>query len=254
MLIAGIILLSPGIKTKRGTENHISFKFNPFFDVPYHITNTQKAIELMSHPNPAASPWPAEKLWQLPPAEPDAEVSTIASIASSLKKQVAKKRTGQSSEILDEVEGYRPFSLPPNYESAGKLYLTSDVTLERNAKLKPEHYPTVPYRVFSDDIVIAGLGWVEISVQVRRGKYDSDGNDLEPVEYPWVEVFTPGGTRVARRPTALVDVRRERAEKQSGKYSLRNPKKGGRPRKSYKGGSEKRARKERAKYESGELN
>lgn len=136
--------------------------------------------------------------------------------------------------------------------SAGVFHLKWDVTKERSgpmtarsaANIRPE---TLPYRVFSTDILIEGVGWVELAAQVRRGRFDierqfdnqnrkaeegkiaEDYQEVEEIDplWPSVEVFTPEGKFIgARRPmNAWIQM-----EDKPGKRDIK-----GRPRKSMKG-------------------
>lgn len=101
-------------------------------------------------------------------------------------------------------------------QSAGQFELKWDITRARAGPLtrpsavglKPER---LPFRVLSTDIVIAGVGWVEISAQVSRAKYpDHDDGNVRKVgeayragatPLPRVEVFSPEGRFVGTRET-----------------------------------------------------
>ena len=73
---------------------------------------------------------------------------------------------------------------------------TGSLTSRDAGKLTPRDLPFV---VFSTDIVVEGLGWIELAVQVRKSHIESS---KEPQEYvPVVEVFGPAGVRIcSRRP------------------------------------------------------
>lgn len=120
-------------------------------------------------------------------------------------------------------------SLPGTGEkiaSAGTFYLKWDVTRQRTgpvtaleaAKVKVER---LPYRVMSADILIEGVGWVEITAQIRKrpgtmyreeekkkreyeGREFEENQDEEKEEvidpdWPAVEVFSPEGKFIGIR-------------------------------------------------------
>jgi hypothetical protein len=108
---------------------------------------------------------------------------------------------------------------------AGTFDLAHDVTRQRAGPLtrkdafglKPER---LPFRVLALDLLIEGVGWVEISTQVRTKEYPHGRrsrplDDLDRLEatasggpgeeaynpaWPEVEVFTPDGRFIASRP------------------------------------------------------
>ena len=98
--------------------------------------------------------------------------------------------------------------------SAGKFYLKYDVTkartgpLTRNdaAAISPER---LPFRVLGTDILIEGVGWIELAAQVRNPRGSSEGDKLDPEAldqqglidpmWPEVEIFTPQGKFVGQR-------------------------------------------------------
>jgi hypothetical protein len=96
--------------------------------------------------------------------------------------------------------------------SAGKFHLKYDVTKARSgpvtrrdaAGIKVER---LPYRVLGTDILIEGVGWIELAAQVRKpyGYLQADGEfdpmaeqEIDP-NWPEVEIFTPEGKFVAQR-------------------------------------------------------
>ncbi|KAH8701684.1 telomere stability and silencing-domain-containing protein [Talaromyces proteolyticus] len=92
-------------------------------------------------------------------------------------------------------------------KSAGTFKLATDVTLNhlpslikkkwKDQGIKP-NLDTLPYRVFSTDIVIEGCGWIELTAQVRA-KQGLDSTTA--TEVPKVEIFTPLGKHVSARPS-----------------------------------------------------
>ena len=93
-----------------------------------------------------------------------------------------------------------------NLRSAGTFELRSDVTKQKAgplvasdaAGLKPKN---LHFKVLATDILVEGVGWVELVAQVRRRDFPDDGPPVEGVACPAVEVFTPEGRFVqSRRP------------------------------------------------------
>jgi ribosome biogenesis GTPase A len=86
--------------------------------------------------------------------------------------------------------------------SAGKFDLEWDTTasnlpdsLAKAVKDRKIPIPPLPYRVMSADILIEGCGWIEVSVQVRAKR-----TETESPSYPQIEVFTPNGEHIGARP------------------------------------------------------
>ena len=94
--------------------------------------------------------------------------------------------------------------------SAGIYELRWDVTKQRAGPLtssaavdlKPQ---TLPFVIFSTDILVEGCGWIELAVQMRRRALESAGSEDGGIDgkttFPAVEVFSPEGKFIgARRP------------------------------------------------------
>ena len=99
--------------------------------------------------------------------------------------------------------------------SAGTFPLETDVTRSRAGPLtrkdslafKPEQLPFV---VFSTDILIEGIGWIELAAQVRKSALEGKAETSEGTkitqgssvdDFPAVEIFSPNGKHVgSRRP------------------------------------------------------
>ncbi|PLB34548.1 uncharacterized protein BDW47DRAFT_134296 [Aspergillus candidus] len=89
--------------------------------------------------------------------------------------------------------------------SAGVFDVKHDVTkshlpttLAKAIEDKRTRMPSLPYRVFSTDILIEGCGWVELTVQTRAKRSDKDGAESSE-STPQVEVFTPYGRHIGAR-------------------------------------------------------
>lgn len=94
--------------------------------------------------------------------------------------------------------------------SAGIFKLEWDVTRQRTGPLTRNSavglkVQTLPFVVFSADLLIEGCGWIELVVQVRKRAIESHTNDSEGTHglahFPGIEVFSPNGEHVGiRRP------------------------------------------------------
>ncbi|KAI5786745.1 hypothetical protein FPQ18DRAFT_263516 [Pyronema domesticum] len=117
--------------------------------------------------------------------------------------------------------------LPTAFKSAGVFTLAEDVTPRRNPMLKsksPEALKMLPYKVLATDIVMDGIGWVEISCQVRNRR-DTGYQTVD------VEVFTPEGKGVMQRRCMELYMRLEESARNAGLRSGKHV----RPRGSKKG-------------------
>ena len=87
-------------------------------------------------------------------------------------------------------------------KSAGRFGLEWDVTKGRAGPLTARSavglkVERLPFKVLSTDILIDGLGWVELVAQVRRLSFPSEGQD----DFPKVDVFSPEGRFIGTRKT-----------------------------------------------------
>jgi hypothetical protein len=130
-------------------------------------------------------------------------------------------------------ENLPPAVLPPHIKSAGVYPLSNDVTGARDLHLdsrSPEALAALPYRILSTDILLSGLGWIELVAQVRKRREE------EGVLKVAVEVFTPNGEGVGQRNTMGAYMMREKAARKVGA----GPKKVVRQRESKKGDKKKK--------------
>lgn len=122
--------------------------------------------------------------------------------------------TGTHPETNEPYAGTVPSVLTPpakeTISSAGTFRLQWDVTRRRagpvtgrtDGKQKPEN---LPFTVYGADLLIEGVGWVELVAQVRsKPRYAQlDGNDSDAFgsrsSIPEVEVFSPKGKFVGLR-------------------------------------------------------
>ena len=94
--------------------------------------------------------------------------------------------------------------------SAGSFQLKWDVTKQRAGPLTAPaavglKTATLPFVVYSADILIEGCGWVELAVQVRKRNIEklagSDPSIANESCFPEVKVFSPNGRHIGyRRP------------------------------------------------------
>lgn len=75
----------------------------------------------------------------------------------------------------------------------------------------PKSIASLPYKVLATDILLEGLGWVELTAQVRNRRDTG-------YEAAQVEVFTPEGKGVGQRETMSVYMRRKKGEQLRGLY------------------------------------
>lgn len=233
LLLAGLIMIEP---VTRGTN----FLMYPFTTLPAHVTSTESALKLMNHPNPESSKLPI--LFQYKP-----DPSIFARYKENNDPEAVANK-----EILSQGGGSTPTSwkddhvpalLPSHIKPAGTFRLLHDVTRHRNPNLSgipAAKAEFLPYKIYSTDILLEGIGWVEVVAQIKN-KQLADGAILD------VKVFTPLGKGVGSRPPMEVDMLRIEGMKESGLYGLRRPRKLGKPRAPMKGKKKETKRKSREK-------
>ncbi|GAB7337053.1 hypothetical protein MBLNU457_g2461t2 [Dothideomycetes sp. NU457] len=139
----------------------------------------------------------------------------VTSTIKAEEVQRGERRTGDESILGDNAFA--------SFKKAGNYMLRWDVTKKRAgpltdptvAKLKAEQ---LPFIVYSADLVIEGVGWIELVAQVKRHGYRSLGPRVEEEwdrfgdrvvrtededefsHIPQFDVFTPEGKFVAIRP------------------------------------------------------
>ncbi|RPB25892.1 hypothetical protein L211DRAFT_821808 [Terfezia boudieri ATCC MYA-4762] len=122
-------------------------------------------------------------------------------------------------------------TLPDNIKSAGTFHLSTDVTRLRNPQLRDKadaEIELLPYKIYSIDILLEGVGWVEIVAQIRTHQLMLD-------VVPEVEVYTPLGKGVGSRKPMGADMLRLQGLKKIGKFGVRRNPTEGRQRQSMKG-------------------
>ncbi|KAA8909156.1 hypothetical protein FN846DRAFT_889090 [Sphaerosporella brunnea] len=175
MLLGGLIMVTPK------TPDMVVLA-NPFTNLPVHIASTQKCIRFLANEDPANA-LPDERLFQ------DAKSIAAYNKANTTAALVTAFGEDRASSQFSE--------LPPAYASAGIFTLSDDVTTYRNPRLptrSPEAIAELPYKVLATDILLEGIGWVELTAQVRNRR-DTGYQTVD------VEVFTPEGKGVGQRRT-----------------------------------------------------
>ena len=180
--------------------------------------------------------------------------SHVTSTEKATAQQIQQRESGIDS-VLAEGAGQ-------HVASAGMLELTTDVTKSRSGPLIRSGVPIsrLPFRVYATDILVEGLGWVELVCQVRRqapaqpastivtheATRPPDDNEFDPdfapfatqstfgraegtFHFPQVEVFSPKGKHVSQRPCLGAWIRWTEGRKQKDSKKL------GRPRRAMKG-------------------
>ena len=172
-----------------------------------------------------------------------------AHVTATTKAEATQRQERESGikSIVAEGAGART-------ASAGVYTLNDDVTKARAAPLLASGVsPTrLPFRVFATDILIEGVGWVELVCQVRRRRQPSPsvlavGPDGDALSYldrtkvqapddvsfdlPQVEIFTPDGKHIGQRKSMQAwklwqDVKRTVGSKRSTSARPRKPMKG----------------------------
>ena len=86
-------------------------------------------------------------------------------------------------------------------KSAGIFWLDSDVTKQRSRKLiaAGRSLESLPFRIFATDILIEGVGWVELATQVRKRRLERAKDEPDELVLPRVEVFSPEGKSIGSR-------------------------------------------------------
>lgn len=145
----------------------------------------------------------------------------------------------QSQQRESGIESILAPNVGAHMSSAGPIDLSTDVTKSRAGSVirSGVEVSKLPFRVYATDILVEGLGWIELVCQVRRRStsqpgvpaipqsesvldknrsFDSDqkashesefapfGTPMESIgtapSFPAVEVFSPNGKHIASRP------------------------------------------------------
>jgi hypothetical protein len=123
-----------------------------------------------------------------------------------------------------EIRNLESIVLPESkntVKSAGKFRLTTDVTRAYSGPLTRKSdvglkVENLPFAVYATDILVEGVGWIEVVAQVRKPKRHPDtssgldslkkalsGSEDSPImpqiDYPEIEVFSPNGRFIGNR-------------------------------------------------------
>ena len=91
--------------------------------------------------------------------------------------------------------------------SAGKFSIKWDVTKQRAGPLTRKdagglNPQSLPFIIFSMDLLIEGCGWIELVAQMRRKHFElplAAGSVVDDRPYPQVEIHSPGGRYIGVR-------------------------------------------------------
>lgn len=122
--------------------------------------------------------------------------SHVTSTEKAEAMQTGKREHSVPSIVTDEAKA--------NISSAGIFELRWDVTKSRagpltrasDVGLNPE---VLPFHVYSADILIEAVGWVEVVAQVRKRRGQPEDPFGTRANFPKVEVFSPEGKFVGVR-------------------------------------------------------
>ena len=128
----------------------------------------------------------------------------------------SKDTTDQSQSTIDSQD---------YLASAGIHDLAWDVTKQRSGPLTRRNAlgmrsEALPFIIFSVDVVLEGIGWIELVAQVRRRAFEDSLAHQSPSAYPQIEIASRGGRHVTlRRPmnASLMVHDRNRKAKQSSR-------------------------------------
>ena len=167
----GQSLLLGGLVRITPKTDELVFLANPFVPLEPHVTSNEKAVGIQTGVAPDGQPY-------------SGTVSTILTDEAKLQIQ-----------------------------SAGTFRLEWDVTKNRAGPVTDksagkQKAANLPFAIFSADLLIESIGWVELTCQVRRPRqgdalagFDDHVQHADSMSVPEVEVFTPGGKSVdVRKP------------------------------------------------------
>jgi hypothetical protein len=156
---------------------------------------------------------------RITPTTPD--VVFLAYAFNPLKPHLTSTERAIGTQTQTREANVENIALPGTGESiasAGTFHLKWDVTKQRTGPVTAREAAGIkveqlPYRVMAADILIEGVGWVELAAQVRKPRGTMSQNkgrdwgwqweekeEVDP-DWPAVEVFSPEGRFIAvRRP------------------------------------------------------
>ncbi|KAK5958509.1 hypothetical protein OHC33_000352 [Knufia fluminis] len=150
----------------------------------------------------------------------------VTSTEKAIELQLQQRESGIESIMVEDAGTHMA--------SVGTLELSTDVTKARAGPLLRSGVPAtkLPFRVYATDVLVEGMGWIELVCQVRRkavhqpassvvGHSETSDQDppptntdsgfapfsqqspLEPektFQFPQVEAFSPKGKHISQRP------------------------------------------------------
>jgi hypothetical protein len=218
MLLGGLVMVTP-----KSLDTVVLA--NPFTNLPVHVAATGKCIQFLASRNPVTAL--PEKLYQDPESVEAPEIDATTALVAKFGSLTPPLFDEPVVEDARQTRIPPDFSrLPPIYASAGVFTLSEDVTAKRNPRListSKQAIASLPYKVLATDILLEGLGWVELTAQVRNRR-DTGYQTVD------VEIYTPEGKGVGQRRTMSAYTLLEEGARSRGLL-----KKTARPRKSMKG-------------------
>jgi len=225
MILGGLILITPRI-SRRSTLVVLA---TPFTNLPVHIASTYKSLKWLEHPEPESVDhlyYPAPTTVPLPESlipdkplkgskspTPPPPTGLLFPHHHKITSTADYKRTPPNLE-----EPFIPPLLPPHFASAGVIPIMDDMTLQRNPRLSPHELKDLPYVILGRDVLLEGIGWVELNVQMSKTEqFFMDG----VVE---VEVFTPEGRGVENRVSMGAAMMRKEMERVQARNCVRQRK------------------------------
>ncbi|KAG0638931.1 hypothetical protein HOY80DRAFT_965712 [Tuber brumale] len=241
MILGGLILITPRISGRSG----LVVLATPFTNLPVHIASTYKSLKWLENPEPESvdhlyypapttAPLPESLVPGKPPKWPKSSTPSLpppAGLPLPHHDKITSAPDYKGSPPRPE-EPFIPPLLPPHFASAGIIQITDDVTLQRNPRLSARELNGLPYVILGRDVLLDGIGWVELNIQMSKNQHFRMDGKVE------VEVFTPEGRGMGSRVSMGAAMVRKEMERVQGSECVRQ-------RKSMKG--EKKAAKMRAK-------
>jgi genetic interactor of prohibitins 3, mitochondrial len=160
-------------------------------------------------------PWQSlviSNIIRITPTTPDVTFLACPFLPHDVEYHVC--HTDKAKEILAQsrnhvIKGIAKPEVAETIQSAGNFQLPWDITLQRAGPLTAKDAvglapDRLPFAVFGLDLLVEGIGWIELSAQIRRkaleqGPFDPATGDF--AGYPEIEVFSPNGKHVGQRET-----------------------------------------------------
>ncbi|KAL4952637.1 telomere stability and silencing-domain-containing protein [Aspergillus filifer] len=146
------------------------------------------------------------------------------------KEMQAEKRTYPGTKYLKPGTG-------ASISSAGTFVLKWDITQShmpihiKEAMKQGAKQPSLPYRVMSADLLIEGVGWVELTAQIRAKRAEDSADNESAAALPQIEVFTPEGKNIGfRRPIECYQFTQKKNAADRRKHGARGRQNAGRMR------------------------